>query len=65
MGSDNDFDYTDESSAFGGDGKLCGIVELQNSDYEVQINSKCSWRRPYAFNQGVEHYRCDVTHVTL
>jgi hypothetical protein len=41
MDSDSDLDYTNESSAFGGDGKLCAIVELQNSDYEVQISGKC------------------------
>jgi hypothetical protein len=37
MDSYSDFDYTNESSTFGGDGKLCGIVELQNSEYKVQI----------------------------
>jgi hypothetical protein len=33
MDRDNDFEYINESDVVYGDGELCWIIELQNSDY--------------------------------
>jgi hypothetical protein len=41
---DSDIDFGD-SSASDDDGELHGVVELQNSGYDLRVSGKCFWLR--------------------